>query len=368
MALKKTPGILFPSLLLLILLSGCRGRDSVSGASWVPGTGETPSPAVEVVSVEQGKLYNTIGSTGTVRGRNEARIVSTSQGMVMSFPVRLGQEVGEGDVILRLDDELASYAAEQARTGWEIARADLEVLSSLYERGNASRVDLERARSSERGARAAYDQSLRILEDRTVRSPMNGHIIWIDENASPGNYLNAGSMIALVADISGFTMILELGERQIGLVGPGARAEIHVQAAGASAFSGTVDAVAAGSGGTTATYQVELSFSAPSDSGIKPGMAARVVVETSLEKEALLVPGIALLKGSEERNEVFLLRDGYARLVPVEVLDRHGDFAAVGSGLKDGDRVIVSGTRRLMDRDPVRATEVSLVREGMQNR
>ena len=40
-------------------------------------------------------------------------------------------------------------------------------------------------------------------------------------------------------------------------------------------------------------------------------------------------------------------------LFPWRSLDRHGDFAAVGSGLKDGDRVIVSGTRRLMDGDPV---------------
>ncbi|WP_319558969.1 HlyD family efflux transporter periplasmic adaptor subunit [Marispirochaeta sp.] len=124
-------------------------------------------------------------------------------------------------VLVRLDDELAAFSAEQPRTVWDIARADLEVLSSLYERGNASRIDLERAGSSEQGARAAYEQNLKILQDRTIKSPIDGRIVWIDENASPGNYVNAGTLLALVVDVSGFTLMLELGEQQIGLVGRG---------------------------------------------------------------------------------------------------------------------------------------------------
>ena len=163
-------------------------------------------------------------------------------------------------------------------------------------------------------------------------------------------------------------MMLELGERQIGLVGPGARAEIHVQAAADSTFAGVVEAVAAGSDGLTAAYQVSLSFAAPLESGVKPGMAARVLMESNLEEEALLVPNAALFRGGLGKSEVFLLRDGYARLVPVDVSERHGDFAAVGMGLEKGDRVIVSGTRRLRDGDPVRATEVRLVREEIRTR
>lgn len=364
MMLTRISRILVAGILLLLVFSGCRGRDSVSSATWDAEEAESFPTAVEVVSVEQGKLYGSIRSAATVRGKNEARIVAGSQGLVKAFLVRPGQEIREGDAIVRLDDELAAFSAEQARTVWDIARADLEVLISLHERGNASRIDLERARSSERGARAAYEQGLKILQDRTIRSPIDGSIAWINENASPGNYVTAGTLVALVVDVSGFTLMLELGERQIGLVGPGAVAEIRVAAAGNTPFFGTVDAVAAGSDGTAASYQVDVSFNTAADSGIKPGMTARIIMETNREMPVLLVPGAALLNSGTD-SSVFLLHQGRVRLTAVKVASRYGDFAAVESGLKAGDHVLVSGTRRLIDGAPVQATEIRFVRQEM---
>ena len=277
------------------VLTACGGNDTTTAASW------DPEQAVEFITVEgatvgRGKLYETVEASGTVAGVNEALIVAEASGLVQEIDVRLGQKIGKGEVLARLDDTIFRLSMEQARSAWEKARIDLEALTALNQRGNASRTELVRAQSTERGARAAYEQAVKLLDDRTITSPLSGEVAWLDESLTLANYLNPGTPLARIVDSSGFRVDLQLGERQIGLLDVGARAQVRVAAAGGQEFSGEVSAVAAGSDPATASYRVVVLFTPPEGIPLKSGMTARVSLETSLEREVLLVPAGALLR------------------------------------------------------------------------
>jgi multidrug efflux pump subunit AcrA (membrane-fusion protein) len=65
----------------------------------------------------------------------------------------------------------------------------------------------------------------------------------------------------------------------------------------------------------------------------------------------MLLPSIAILKmqGSNERY-LFVEKDGVAHRVGVTLGSRYDDLVEVNSeGLKEGDRIIISGQGRLLD-------------------
>jgi membrane fusion protein, multidrug efflux system len=339
-----------------LLLSACGRSDATSAASWSPG--QAPDfIAVEGAAVGRGKLYASVEASGTVAGINEALIISEAQGLVQEVDVRLGQKIRKGEVLARLDDTIYRLSMEQARSAWENARMDLEAITALNQRGNASRTDLVRAQSSERGARAAYEQAGKLLDDRTITSPVDGEVAWIDESLALANYLNPGTPLARIVDNSGFRVDLRLGERQIGLLDAGARATVSVAAAGTQEFPGEVSAVAAGSDPATASYRVVVLFTPSEGTSLKSGMTARVSVETSLESEVLLVPSGALLREGE-RNLVYVDEDGIARQREILLGRRLGGRAEVLEGLEEGDIVVLSGTTRLSEGAALKTTVI----------
>lgn len=332
---------------LLALFAGCsRGSDSTSAATWDPDQAGG-AMVVETAEVTRGRLFGSIESAGTIAGINEVDLVAESQGMVQSVEVGLGETVAPGDVIARLDTTIARLSMEEALSAWENAEIDLKAVQNLFERGNASKIELVRAQSAERGARARYEQALKMLEDRTITTPIRGRVAWVAQGVSTGNYLNPGAPIARIVDDSAFSLDLSIGERQIGLIAPGAEARIRVSAAGEASLTGTVTEIAAGSDPATASYRVIVEFDA--EPGLlKSGMSAKVAIDTNREERVVLVPTAALL-GGEEENAVFLAADGSARERTIRIGRRLGGTAEVLSGLEEGDLVIVSGTTRLSD-------------------
>ena len=338
---------------LVLFIASCgrgRGSDSTSAATWDP---DQPGAAmmVETAQVAKGRLFGSIESAGTIAGTNEVQLVAESQGVVQSLEVLLGESVVQGEVIAKLDTTIARLSMQEALAAWENAEIDRNAIQNLYERGNASKIELVRVQSAERGARARYEQALKVLEDRTITSPINGRVAWIDEQVSQGNYLNPGTPLARIVDDSSYSIDLYIGERQIRLLAPGAEAQILVAAAGDMRFSGAVTEVAAGSDPSTASFRVVVEFDGDREL-LKSGMSAKVSLDTNREEDVLLVPTAALLRGDTE-NAIFLASSGRAVEREVRLGRRLGGMAEVLSGLEEGDRVIVSGTTRLSDGAPI---------------
>jgi multidrug efflux pump subunit AcrA (membrane-fusion protein) len=79
-------------------------------------------------------------------------------------------------------------------------------------------------------------------------------------------------------------------------------------------------------------------------------------------KGALSLPLTAVLNPGGERPQVFVVRDGRAHAVAVEVATLSGARVTVAGALSPGDRVVVAGVSRLIDGDAVTET----VAEGVE--
>ena len=143
----------------VLLLAGCGGGQDASDAP-APSAAESTAPAaddarlVRTVTPEIGTLRANRSASARIRALREASVASGASARVAEILARPGDEVQEGQLVIRLDDDAAALQADSARLA--VRQAE---------------IDLERARrASEEGASQARD-SLRAAESnvRTLR-------------------------------------------------------------------------------------------------------------------------------------------------------------------------------------------------------
>jgi HlyD family secretion protein len=113
---------------LLFMLVGLLGV-LVGAAAWF--THRTPSSSngadeYKVAAVEFGTLIEPVSATGTIQPRDVLTVGAEAPGRVVEVAVDRNQTVCEGDVLLRLDDQLAQEKRKQAERGVAAARAQLD--------------------------------------------------------------------------------------------------------------------------------------------------------------------------------------------------------------------------------------------------
>ena len=91
------------------------------------------------------------------------------------------------------------------------------------------------------------------------------------------------------------------------------------------------------------------------DGTLRPGMLMSVDLVKN-ERRSLVVPEIALVP-VQSRQYVYVVKDGVAHRVPIEIGTRRIGDVEVTGGLNEGDLVITEGTNRAADNKPVKVVE-----------
>ncbi len=130
---------------------------------------------------------------------------SSISARVDSIPVRPGQRVAAGDVVVNLVDTgfqinvaLARAEADALAPAEARAMTDLDKARELYARDSLAAMELQRteqdhaaANSRLKAAEARLDRALYLLEQTRIRSPIDGVVLEISSFA--GQYINTRS-------------------------------------------------------------------------------------------------------------------------------------------------------------------------------
>ncbi len=345
-----------PMVFLSLSVLSCGGGNEDEGETLEAGAAEKKALAVEAVTVTKGVLLEEIRTSGIVKGKNEAYVTSETRGIIRSVNFELGDRVTPEDVLLKVEDTIPRLNLQQAEQQYETAKIDLNAKEDSYQRGNTSRAALIQARSTYNGAKAQYERSLKALKDTSLTSPITGYVASKDGQAAVGNLLSAGTPVARIVDLSGFTMEVSVGEGEVGSIEAGAEADITVPAAcEEKVLTGRVTAVAAGSDPATGSFAVVLSWEDSCAGRIKSGMSARAVIGAREEKPRTIIPASAIIS-RDEKKWVLLGEDGTAAFREVVVGRGLGNRVEVLEGLFGGETLLLSGLTVLDEGDQVTVT------------
>ena len=172
----------------------------------------------------------------------------------------------------------------------------------------------------------------------TVYAPSSG--IVLKREALPGKYVEPGTILYEVADLSTVWISADIYESEVAAVTLDQPASVTFAAYPGETFEGTVSYIYTTLNTEARTVRVRLEMPNPW-LRLKPGMFGTVTLRTDATK-ALVVPKEAVLD-TGLRQLVFLDRgEGAYAPYPVKLGRRNQDDVEVLEGLKEGDRIVIS--------------------------
>jgi RND family efflux transporter MFP subunit len=348
---------------ILLLFAGALAA-ACGGDAEAARSGGPPPARVVLGAVTEGALTLPVSYLGEVRATARAELAAGAEGEVLEIAVHEGDRVRRGDLLLRLDPDLARArlsAARAARRQSVAERAqasrDADRLSRAGDRTVAG-VEIERAQSAADALAARTDQlqaaereARETLSRHRVEAPFDGTVVrrLVDE----GDWVGSGdAVLELVAEGRVEVLVAVEPERlsdvavgtEVTLAGRGAPVPGHV--------AGVVRALDP----ATRTATLRVLADAPAD-WLLPGGTCDVRFTLAHEGEGVLIPRDALVTGVAEAR-VWVVEEGAPRAVVVAVRERGEDRLRVtGEGLEAGAMVIVRGNDRLRPGQPIVVVE-----------
>ncbi|MFK7985046.1 MAG: efflux RND transporter periplasmic adaptor subunit [Sandaracinaceae bacterium] len=358
-------------LLGLLCLWGC-GLLGCGGEAEAESPRERPPARVEVQSGRTGVLEVEHVYLGSVRSVAQAQLAAELAGRVQAVEVRVGDRVTEGQLLVRIDGDLAAADVSAARANAARSQAEADQAANDAERFDeagartVAEVEIERARSQAGAlsaardrARAELSRARQTLQRARVVAPFDGVVS--ARRVDPGAWVAAGTPL--------LDLVVEDRTEVFVRVEPRALADVEVgQSAtlsnGEHEASASVAGVVRALDPATRTGQLRLRPTGDA-TWLLPGEAVDVRITLSRDGEGLVVPRDALVPGVAE-TRLFRVRDGAAEPITVTVLARGVDevrVVAEGQGdddaLSPSDQIVVRGNERLRPGQSVQITPAS---------
>lgn len=339
-----------------------------------------PDPVPVVLgTVDRGRVERSVANTraGTVNACRRAKLAPQAGGQIAALPVREGDRVSAGQVLLELWSE---DSAAQTRVTVEQARGAVLRAEEVCESSNVAARDADRARKLHRDGLLPFDQldraesaaktlrsacegarsdvlrsqaavaAARATQKRTVlRAPFAGVVARITGEVGefttpspPG--IPTPPAVDLIDD-SCLYVTTPIDEVDVARVRVGQRASITIDAIPGQRFPGRVRRVAPyvlDFEKQARTVDVEVEFLNPEDvKALLVGYSADAEIILDVRENALRVPTQALLEG----NRVLVLNDDTLHERKLQTGIANWQFTEVVSGLRDGEKVVVSVER-----------------------
>jgi membrane fusion protein (multidrug efflux system) len=339
-------------------LAACGGDDDESGAGggWGAGGAGRRGAATQAAlpvrtqSVERGEITSYVETHARLEAERWVEVVSRAQGLAESLKAEEGDRVREGQVLVQLEKEEAELQVGQAKVALQQARSTLERTEALHGRQLVSQEEFEAASHQLENAEVALREAELGLEYTDIRAPIDGVVMM--RQVEQGDLVRPNQVVFAVADLEPLQARIRVPEKRMGQVRPGQQARVLIDALPDHVFEARVRMISPGVDPASGTIKVTLDVP-PAEGVLRPGMFTTVRIVTEVHAGTLIIPKKALVLETDE-DDVFVVRDGKAARVRVELGYTDGDRVEVLSGLSEADQVITVGHEGLKDDAAVR--------------
>jgi RND family efflux transporter MFP subunit len=331
-----------------------------------------PPPKVEVAVPVQRAITRYLEQTGNTAPIKNVDLVARVQGVLQSINYQDGTFVKEGTTLFTIEPETYKLKLEQAQAAEAGAQASVKQAESdfkrqadLVQKQAVSQATLDTSTSTRDNAQANLQQAQANTKIAAVNfgytnvvAPFDGivsaHLVSIGELVGAASPTQLATIVALDPIYVNFNVneqdVLRIREeaKRRGMTTSELRqlpVEVALQTESGYPHKGKLDYISPSLNQSTGTLAVRGVLPNP-DRVLLPGFFVRVRVPFDEQKDALLVPDVAL--GSDQAGRYVLVVNGdnvvEQRKVLTGPLD--GDLRVIETGLKPDDRVVTTGLLR----------------------
>ncbi|HLF53308.1 efflux RND transporter periplasmic adaptor subunit [Flavobacterium sp.] len=327
---KKTIYILLGSAIALIIALLVLSKTGVIG-------NKKEGTEVEIAKVDEITIVETVSATGKIQPEVEVKISSEVSGEIISLPVKEGQVVKKGDLLVKINPDLytsgfnrsvsnlsgTKAGLSQADASFKEAKSNYDRNKTLFEKGIISRSDWDKAIASfevakaskqsayynVQSAAATVNEAKDNLGRTTIYAPADGTISMLNVELGErvlGTQQMTGTEILRVANLNNMEVEVDVNENDIVKINVGDSAKVEVDAYLKKEFKGIVTSISnSASSALTAdqvtnfkvkirilkeSYEDLVEGKPVSYSPFRPGMTATVDIITTRKENILGVP------------------------------------------------------------------------------
>ena len=336
---------------------------------------------VRIEETQRRDLLEVVTASGNIRPRRTVNISSDVSARVAELLVDEGQDVVQGQVLLRLEPD--QYEAALSRTQASLAQAqaqqtqqeanllrtqrDLDRLLALRSRDSilvsrqqiddghtnldVSEATLASARHGVSQAQAAVEEATEQVSKTIFIAPMDGRVTRLNveegETVIIGTMNNPGSLVLTISDLSVIEVVVQVDETDVPQISLGDSATIRIDAFSNEYFSGQVTEIGNSainppsqqSAGQQAAIDFEVVITLDeTGTSLRPDLSATADIVTEMRRSVISVPIIAVTVRETESSDLNQLTD---RTGPGSGNSSQGENASAD---EEGVFIVVDGT------------------------
>jgi HlyD family secretion protein len=282
--------------------------------------------SVQTAKVEPIKIVETVTATGRIQPKTQVKISADVASKITLLPVKEGEWIERGTLLVKLDRERFFAAVESAQASLRSAQSnatlakenkskaqkDYDRIKELFARNLESQASLDKtyadvqiesarynsALEDVEQAKAALKQANDSLSKTEIYAPMAGTISELNKEVGE---IALGSqfqedVIMVLSNLAGMEAQVKVDENDIVTVSVGDSANIEVDALPDKVFHGVVSEIASsatisGAGTTDQKTEFEVKITViDAGTDLKPGMTASSDIITEIKQKAVGVP------------------------------------------------------------------------------
>lgn len=281
-------------------------------------------------------------------------------GPLIALNVEEGERVKKGQVVAEVDPLDYRLQYEARKSSYLTAKSQMERAEKLIQKQAISRQDYESTQASYANAKAAYENAENMLEETKLEAPFDGFI----QKKYVENYqkVQAGEGIVCLINPNKLLVKFTLPENNMQYLLSSPDIFIEFENYRGTLFKAKIkeyiEASPDGSGVPVSLYVDDPAFNLD-DYKVATGFSCRVVLKISQEgfEGCMQVPLTSVFSDPKNREKgVFVYNESTGKVERRGVkdgglLDR--DLVIITEGLKPGEKVVIAGTTRLVDGQPV---------------
>ncbi|GGN72000.1 hypothetical protein GCM10010112_39840 [Actinoplanes lobatus] len=336
-ALRRPTTVVNALLVLLIVSAGLWSWTLLRDASKT--TGANASGA-RTVNVAQGTVTRTASADGTVASAATASATFTTPGTVTAIKVKVGDKVGAGALLARVDPT-------GAERDLELARAGLAAAEDAMARAEEAGTDTGPAADAVTGAELAVDEAEAAVAGTRLTAPAAGTVVAVNGSLGGPSATGEDGFVDL-ADLNRLQITAAYPEAAATELAEGQSATVTWNALHGAETTGEVTAIAPAATGESgvAAYGVTVSLPDP-PAGAKPGQTVKVAVVTGNVENAVTVDSAAVTSTGDGKTVTVVDSAGKRETRQVRVGLEGDGTCQIIAGLAPGERVVLPATTAL---------------------
>jgi HlyD family secretion protein len=386
----------------------------VAGVLLFLGSKKEPIVTVQVEKVKRHTITQIVTATGKIQPEILVKISPEVSGEIVSLPVKEGQRVKKGEVLMKIKPDVYEAQRDQASAGLLSSQARLSQaepefkrIADLQSKGLVSQSEYdqskslyESAKANHAQARATLNQANEALRKTTIIAPMEGTISQLNSRLGErvlGTQQFQGTDVMTIADLSKMEGRVDVSETDVIRLHIGDTARIAVDAlpdkkvdAIVYEIANTAKSKGLGTQEEVTNFEVKMRVITPGVT-LRPGMSMTADIETETKQNVLAVPIQSVttrapkMEGKEPPQDgqsaefvqagapksgkakdenkpkevIFVIENNAVKAIPVKRGISNDAYVEITEGVKE-EMQVVSGSYKAINRELEEGSKVKI--------